>query len=625
MRPQTYLFAARVAWFSQLPIGSPDDSSPNSGTTGARPQALRRLVALSMVLLLLPLVRVELFAQQTPWQGSPQYGQYPQNQYPTQNQYPQNGAPNGQYLPNQQQGYGQPSYTQPQPYAQQQPYAGQNDAGPGPGYQQGYGQAQAPAQSFTAEQLEQMLAPVALYPDALLAQVLAAATYPAQVAVASQWLQTQGNASPEQIAAGADAQNWDPSVKALTAFPQVLAQMDQDLAWTTDLGNAYYNQPQDVLQTAQVMRQRAQAAGTLQNTPQQAVTYDQGNIELAPVNPQEVSVPEYNPWDVYGEPVSPYPGFSLLGSLESLAGSAPVRFGTGIATAAFSRTGFGWISWALDWLSNSILFNHSNYYSQSTSVAQWGSPRGSMRGGGAWAGGAWQPDRYGRQGNEYYGYNGTGGRGRDREFNRPSGRYPDNYGGNRGYRGNGSGEGSGRGYLARPGYANRYGTGYENRYGNGYGSNVRPAWRGFANNRQEQRPQAFTPTRPQQSYGPLSYARPGYGSGFNGRREQAYGGRPGSVYRSPQQNWRGTAGTSQRGDFGQRAYAGHAGRGFGGNSAKPQHSGGFHLFGGGHGSSHSFSAPHFSSPKPPKRSGGGKPGGGGGGHSSSHSGWGHRH
>src|SRR5207253_2437822 len=103
-----------------------------------------------------------------------------------------------------------------------------------------------------------------------------------QVQDADRWLQVQGNASPYEIAGGADVQSWDPSVKALTAFPQVLARLDQNIQWTTDLGNAYYNQPQDVLQGVQVMRQRAQAAGNLQSTPQEQVAYDQGAITLAP-------------------------------------------------------------------------------------------------------------------------------------------------------------------------------------------------------------------------------------------------------------------------------------------------------------------------------------------------------
>ena len=144
----------------------------------------------------------------------------------------------------------------------------------------------------------------------------------------------------EQIAAGAEAQNWDPSVKGLTAFPQVLAEMDRNVRWTSDLGNAYYNQPQDLMEAVQVMRQRAQAAGNLQDTPQETVSYDQGNVEIAPANPQVVYVPAYNPWGVYGQPVSPYPGFSLLGALGSFLGSTPVSFGLGIAMNAFSQTPF---------------------------------------------------------------------------------------------------------------------------------------------------------------------------------------------------------------------------------------------------------------------------------------------
>ena len=136
----------------------------------------------------------------------------------------------------------------------------------------------------------------------------------------------QGGAPPEQIAAGANAQaSWDPSIKALTAFPQVLDQLAQNLQWTTDLGNAYYNQPQDVMQTIQVMRDRAQAAGNLQNTPQQEVIQDQGNIEIAPPTPQVVYVPQYNPWAVYGQPLAPYPGFNFFGAI-GLPSTEPSSF-----------------------------------------------------------------------------------------------------------------------------------------------------------------------------------------------------------------------------------------------------------------------------------------------------------
>ena len=209
----------------------------------------------------------------------------------------------------------------------QQPYQEANQ----PYQEQGFGQGQP----MSAEELEQLVAPIALYPDTLVAQILAASTYPAQVAAADQWLRAQGNAPPEQIAAGASAQtSWDPSVKALTAFPQVLAMLDRNLQWTTNLGNAYYNQPQDVLQTIQVMRERAESAGNLQSTPQAEVSNNQGYIDIAPANPQMVYVPTYDPWAVYGQPVQPYPGFSLMdavGAIGSFLGSSPVQYGLGIA------------------------------------------------------------------------------------------------------------------------------------------------------------------------------------------------------------------------------------------------------------------------------------------------------
>ncbi|MGB6193964.1 MAG: DUF3300 domain-containing protein, partial [Terracidiphilus sp.] len=193
-------------------------------------------------------------------------GQYDSGQYGA-GQYN-----SGQYGPGQQ----YPQVNPQQPYTgapAQQQYNGQ------PAQQ--YGQP-ATQQPLSADQLAQLIAPVALYPDALIAQILAASTYPAQIAAADQWLQSMGNAAPEQIAAAADAQsNWDPSVKALTAFPQVLSMLVRNLQWTTALGNAYYNQPQDVLQTIQVMRQRAEEAGNLQSTPQADVEQNQGYIDIA--------------------------------------------------------------------------------------------------------------------------------------------------------------------------------------------------------------------------------------------------------------------------------------------------------------------------------------------------------
>jgi hypothetical protein len=565
--------------------------------------SLKRLVAMGMVVLLLVPAQAELFAQQEPI-AYPQYanGQYGSNAYP-QNQYPQNAPYAGQYPPNQQSGYGQPGNPQQQypqqPYPRQQadlptgqnyPEAGQ-DPGSGPG--SGYDQPQPPAQPLSAEQLQQLVAPIALYPDALIAQVLAASTYPAQVASADHWLRAQGNVSPDQVAAGADAQTWDPSVKALTAFPQVLAQMDQDLRWTTDLGNAYYNQPQDVLQTVQIMRQRAQSAGNLQSTPQEQVTEDQGYIQVAPVNPQVVYVPMYNPWYVYGQPVEPYPGFSLFGAIASFVGSAVVRFGPGIALGAFSATPFGWGFWALNWLGNAIFFNHSTYYSHSTSVAHWGYGHGGSYG-------------YARGGNSGYGDRGGYNRSQynqgrpnwaDSGYGRTGNDYrAQNYGSNRGYAENGT-FGANRSFEANRGYTGNRAYAENRAYSAPQGNSVRPAIQNYAYNR----PQASIPARPQ------SYARSGgYGSGFYGNGAQTYAARPSTAFASPQRN-----------EFSQRAFAGYGGgssfgrRSYTQSSPKAEHSGGgFHLFGGGHSSEKSFGGGHA-----PKSSGGSH---GGGGHSSHH-------
>ena len=317
----------------------------------------------------------------------------PQTQVDQQPQYqPQYAQPQAQPQPQEdpQHQYAQPYASQqpryaPQYSAPQQPYADQQPSSPqAPPYTQpDQNQQAAPAQALSAEDLEQLLAPIALYPDSLLAQVLAASTYPAQVAVADQWVQQMraaGYSSPDQIAAGANAQtNWDPSIKALTAFPDVLDLMNHDLEWTSNLGNAYYNQPQDVMQTVQVLRDRAEQAGNLQSTPQEEVQNDQGYVELAPTNPQVVYVPTYNPWDVYGQPIAPYPGFSFCGALGNFFGGLPIQYGLSFALGAFDRMPFGWLAWGFDWLGHSLLFDHAGYYTHSRQVADWGLPRGGPR------------------------------------------------------------------------------------------------------------------------------------------------------------------------------------------------------------------------------------------------------
>ena len=155
----------------------------------------------------------------------------------------------------------------------------------------------------TPEQLQQLVAPIALYPDSLVAQILAASTFPEQVVEADRWVQAHPDLKGEALGQAVDQQPWDPSVKALTAFPSVLGNMDKNLSWTSSLGDAYYNQQQDVMDAVQVMRQRAQQAGNLKTTPQQTVTNQDSTIVIQPANPDVVYVPAYDPWLVYGDPI----------------------------------------------------------------------------------------------------------------------------------------------------------------------------------------------------------------------------------------------------------------------------------------------------------------------------------
>src|ERR1022692_2435691 len=170
--------------------------------------------------------------------------------------------------------------------------------------------APAPAQLLSPEQLDTLVAPIALYPDALLSQVLVASTYPLEVVEAQQWLQKNGNLKGQQLTDAARQQNWDASVQAMVAFPDVLTMLNQDVQWTTALGNAFLAQQSDVMAAVQRMRARAQANGKLSTTAQQTVTTEtqggQTAIDIAPADPQVIYVPEYAPAYVWGPPAWGY-------------------------------------------------------------------------------------------------------------------------------------------------------------------------------------------------------------------------------------------------------------------------------------------------------------------------------
>jgi hypothetical protein len=219
----------------------------------------------------------------------------------------------------------------------------------------------AASQQPTAEQLEQMVSPIALYPDTLVAQILAASTYPTQIVEADRWVDSNKSMSAKQIAQAASQQPWDPSVKSLTAFPSILDNLNNNLSWTSTLGDAYYNYPQEVLKAVQVLRQKAEQAGNLKTTPQQTVSQQGQTIIIQPANPQVIYVPEYNPTVVYGAPVAAPPGYT--GTDLALAGL--LGFGAGIAVGALIADSDGWGSnnWGCNWHGGNVTYNHNVYVS----------------------------------------------------------------------------------------------------------------------------------------------------------------------------------------------------------------------------------------------------------------------
>jgi hypothetical protein len=254
-------------------------------------------------------------------------------------------------------------------------------------------QQQPPATTYaapTADQLYQLVAPIALFPDNLVAMVLAASTYPDQVSAAYQWLQQNSNLKGQQLTEAANQQPWDASVKGLTQFSDVLSQMATNLSWTSALGDAYYNIPQSVMNAVQVMRQRAYQAGNLKTNQQQNVSVQNQapgaappptssteepqttvvqppaqTIIIQPAQPEVVYVPTYNPTVVYGAPVPVYPGYST----GAMVATSVLSFGVGIAVgAAISGggcCGWGYNSWGCGWHNNTVVYNHNMYISNS--------------------------------------------------------------------------------------------------------------------------------------------------------------------------------------------------------------------------------------------------------------------
>ena len=171
--------------------------------------------------------------------------------------------------------------------------------------------ATAGTKSFSQQELEQLLAPLALYPDSLVAQVLMASTYPLEIVVAERWVKANSSLKGKALEDALQNQPWDPAVKSLALFPQVLTMMSEKLDWTQKLGDAFLAQQTDVLATVQTLRAKADAHGALKDTKEQKVIKEVENnttiIRIEPTDPQVVYVPTYNPSVVYG--AWPYPAY----------------------------------------------------------------------------------------------------------------------------------------------------------------------------------------------------------------------------------------------------------------------------------------------------------------------------
>jgi uncharacterized protein DUF3300 len=281
--------------------------------------------------------------------------------------------------------------------------AGQ-DAGAPPPQDQAQPQGQTPQgppyNAQTPEQLQQLVAPIALYPDSLVAQILAASTFPEQVVEADRWVQAHPDLKGDALGQAVNNMPWDPSVKALTAFPTVLGNMDKNLSWTSSLGDAYYNQQQDVMDAVQVMRQKAEQSGNLKTTPQQTVTTQGSTVIIQPAAPDVVYVPAYDPWLVYGGPITPWPGWYPYPGI--WFGGPYLSFGIGFGIGFFGGFGWGWPHWGFDWHNHYVVYNHGRYYSHSTTFYNRNAYYRGGHGGPGAPGRGFSGDRYaGTHGNVY--------------------------------------------------------------------------------------------------------------------------------------------------------------------------------------------------------------------------------
>jgi len=256
-----------------------------------------------------------------------------------------------------------------------------------------------PGQTLSPDQLDDLVAPVALYPDPLLSQLLVASTYPLEVVQAYQWLQRNPGLQGPSLTQAAQQQNWDASVQALVMFPDVLKRLNDDVTWTTNLGNAFLAQQQDVMDAVQRMRAKAQQAGKLASTPQEDVVTGNENgqpeIQIEPTNPDVIYVPVYDPVWIWGLAVwYPYPLW-FWPPRSVIYGGLGFGFGLGINVGFFFGAGWhGWGGWGWHpgWRDHTVVVNNSFIHQYNFNTARIGNVHGTS---------TWAHDPAHRQGVPY--------------------------------------------------------------------------------------------------------------------------------------------------------------------------------------------------------------------------------
>ena len=227
---------------------------------------------------------------------------------------------------------------------------------------------QPEAARIPPDQLDSLVAPIALYPDPMLAQVLAASTYPLEIIQLQQWLSKNPGLKDKALADAVAKQPWDPSIQALAGLPEVVKRLADDLQWTTDLGNAFLAQQSDVMDAVQRMRKKAQEKGNLKSSEQQTVetkvVQNKTVIVIEQANPQVVYVPSYDPVVVYGPPIYPYPPIYYPPPGYYAAGLA-ISFGVGVMMGAFWSG--GWCCGA-GWGGNNITINNNNNFNRNSNI-----------------------------------------------------------------------------------------------------------------------------------------------------------------------------------------------------------------------------------------------------------------